>query len=140
MAGIDGLNGGDISPRSRCRPCSAPGTTRSPPSGSRPPTRPGATEQDLIEATRLGKPFPVYANDISPFQIEVARRLEALNKQRGRPRRAAVGIDVRGLIRSQVALEMSRAEYGRDRWTLGNSLRRSAGCHGSRRRRWPGST
>ena len=75
---------------------------------------PGLTEKDYVEVTRLGEPFRVYAGDVSPFRVEVARRLEALNKERGLPQKAATAIEDRARIRSQVALELFRNEHGRD--------------------------
>ncbi len=66
---------------------------------------PKATEQDMLDAIRLGQPFKVYANDISLYRVEVARRLEALNKANGRPAKAASTIEDRARIRAEVGLE-----------------------------------
>lgn len=45
---------------------------------------PEASEQDVLDAIRLGRPFAVHAGDVSSFRIEVAHRLHALNKAAGR--------------------------------------------------------
>src|SRR6478752_5254308 len=74
----------------------------------------GLTENDYIQAARLGKPFKVYSGDVSDFRIEVARRLEKLNTLRGRPVRAITSIEDRARIRTEVATEMFRAEHRRD--------------------------
>lgn len=114
LAGIDGLEPGDIvtieqmqalfgaglHPLAQRRSAALEGTD--------------STEDDYLEATRLGKPFAVYPDDVSPFRIEVARRLEQLNSSRGLPVRAANSIEDRARIRTEVALEMFRDQYGRD--------------------------
>ncbi len=66
----------------------------------------GASSLEILKATRLGSPFKVYDPDISPFRIEVARRLTTLNATRGLPRDAVVPIEDRARIRGEVALEM----------------------------------
>ena len=105
------------------------------------PTAADATEQDVLDAIRLGQPFKVYSNDISPFRIEVARRLEALNVANGLPAKAAAAIEDRARIRTEVAVEMFRDEYRTGtRWISGSSPVTSRDCHGSRPPRWPGST
>ncbi len=68
---------------------------------------------DTEAVARLGQPFRVYPDDVSPFRIEVARRLDQLNTDRGRPRRAAVAIADRARIRTEVALEMFLAQHQR---------------------------
>ena len=113
LAGIDGLAAGDVvtadqmqalfgaglHPLARQRAESLEGT--------------GATEADYLEATRLGQPFRVYKDDVSPFRVEVARRLEQLNTSRGLPVRTRNSIEDRARIRSEVAAELFREEYGR---------------------------
>ena len=74
----------------------------------------GASEADYLAATRLGQPFRVYADDVSPFRVEVARRLEHLNTARGLPVRTRNSIEDRARIRSEVALSMFREQYGRE--------------------------
>ncbi|WP_289018742.1 MobF family relaxase [uncultured Ornithinimicrobium sp.] len=64
----------------------------------------------------LGRPFRVYAgrDDVTPFRIEVARRFERHNKAFGLPVDHPISVEERASIRTQVALEMFRAEHGRD--------------------------
>jgi DNA primase catalytic core len=113
MAGIDGLDAGDLvtaeqmlslfgagmHPLAQQRSAALEGT--------------GATVKDYREATRLGEPFRVYRDDISPFRIEVAHRLELLNTSRGLPRDTKNTIEDRARVRSEVALAMFEKQYGR---------------------------
>ena len=72
------------------------------------------TETERREARRLGTPFKVYDNDISPFRVEVAKRIEAVNEAAGLPRDWPVPAAERARIRTDVAAEFFRAEHGRD--------------------------
>ncbi len=114
MVGIDGLAAGDVVTAEQMQSLFGSGhhplaVQRKLELGDQ-----GRSEKDYIAVTRLGQPFKVYDNDVSEFRIEVARRLELLNKERGLPRKAANVIEDRARIRSQVALEMFRTEHGRD--------------------------
>lgn len=73
----------------------------------------GATVDEVRAAQRLGTPYKVFDNDIPPFQIEVARRIEALNTENGQPTRAAASLEDRARIRSEVASEFFEREHGR---------------------------
>ncbi|MCC6496366.1 MAG: relaxase domain-containing protein, partial [Propionibacteriaceae bacterium] len=114
MAGIDGLNAGDVVTAEQMQAMFGSGHHPLSEQRKRDLAGPGLTEKDFVEITRLGQPFRVYDNDISPFRIEVARRLEARNKERGLPTKAATAIEDRARIRSQVGLEMFRQQFGRD--------------------------
>lgn len=73
----------------------------------------GATVDEARTAQRLGTPYKVFDNDVPPFQIEVARRIEALNSEHGLPTRAAASLEDRARIRSEVAAEFFEREHGR---------------------------
>ncbi|MGD8202156.1 MobF family relaxase [Ornithinimicrobium sp. W1679] len=64
----------------------------------------------------LGRPFRVYGgrDDVTPFRIEVARRLEMHNKALELPVDHPIPVEERASIRTQVALEMFRTEHGRE--------------------------
>ncbi|MFB9733453.1 MobF family relaxase [Ornithinimicrobium kibberense] len=64
----------------------------------------------------LGRPFRVYRGreDVTGFRIEVARRFEKHNKALGLPVDHPISVEERASIRTQVALEMFRAEHGRE--------------------------
>ena len=72
------------------------------------------TEADYKTAIRLGTPYKVYDNDVSPFRIEVAKRIAALNEAAGLPGDWPVPAADRAKIRTEVAAEFFRAEHGRD--------------------------
>ena len=72
-----------------------------------------ATPERVAAVSELGRPFSVLADDVSPFRVEVARRLAGLNTASGVPRRAAVAIAERARIRSEVGTEMFGEAFGR---------------------------
>ena len=72
------------------------------------------TDTWVRAATHLGAPFKVYTGDVSPFRVEVAKRLAAQQAANGQ-----LGDDpgsplARARIRTEVAREFFRAEHGRD--------------------------
>ncbi|GAA5122405.1 hypothetical protein GCM10023339_40750 [Alloalcanivorax gelatiniphagus] len=71
------------------------------------------TPADYQAAARLGAPYKIYENDISPFRIEVAQRLAAANQAAGLPRDWPVPAAERASIRTQVATELFRTEHRR---------------------------
>jgi len=75
---------------------------------------PGLTERDYQEAIRLGAPFKIVKNDVSPFRLEVARRIAALNESAGLPGDWPVPAADRTRLRTEVAREFFAAEHGRD--------------------------
>lgn len=79
--------------------------------------RPGVrtpTERDYAAATRLGTPYKVYDNDVTPFQREVARRFSAFNETDGLPKDWPIPASERARIRTEVAREFFLAEHGRE--------------------------
>ena len=50
---------------------------------------PDLTQRDFQDAARLGAPFRIVDGDVSPFRLEVARRIAAINSAAGLPRRRA---------------------------------------------------
>ncbi|GAB2857662.1 MobF family relaxase [Nocardioides pacificus] len=72
------------------------------------------TEADYKAAVRLGTPYKVYAGDISPFRIEVAQRIAAINAAAGLPGDWPVAAADRAHVRTEVAAEFFRAEHGRE--------------------------
>ncbi|MBD8605383.1 relaxase domain-containing protein [Aeromicrobium sp. CFBP 8757] len=73
-----------------------------------------ATAVELKQAQRLGTPFKVYDGDVSGYQIDVARRIEELNVEKGLPRDTAVSIEDRARIRTEVARGYFEREYSRE--------------------------
>ena len=46
---------------------------------------PDLTQRDYQDAARLGAPFKIVDSDVSPFRLEVARRIAAINSAAGLP-------------------------------------------------------
>jgi conjugative relaxase-like TrwC/TraI family protein len=73
---------------------------------------PNLPEQDFQDAMRLGTPFKII-DDATPFRVEVAKRVAALNAAIGEPVDASVAAADRASVRTQVAREFFAAEHGR---------------------------
>ena len=73
---------------------------------------PDLTGQDFQDVMRLGAPFKII-DDATPFRVEVAKRIAALNAAIGEPVDASVAAADRARIRTQVAREFFVAEHGR---------------------------
>jgi conjugative relaxase-like TrwC/TraI family protein len=73
---------------------------------------PDFTGQDFRDVMRLGAPFTII-DDATPFRVEVAKRVAALNALIGEPVDASVAATDRARIRTQVAREFFAAEHGR---------------------------
>lgn len=108
MAGIDGLDEGDLVTQEQMQALFAYGL------------HPLANLQhDIVNgehgpaAKRLGTPFIVHRNDVPPFIVDVARRIEEYNVSRGHERAARVSLDDQARIRSEVAREYFLSEHGR---------------------------
>jgi TrwC relaxase len=89
-------------------------------------------------AGRLGAPFKVYSNDVSPFRVAVAQRLEQLNRADGLPAGWSVRCGPGSALRWRRSSSASSTAV--TRWMPGSwpgSLRR---CRGLGRLRWPVST
>jgi hypothetical protein len=71
------------------------------------------TDASIKAATQLGAPFKAYAGDVSPFRIEVARRIAA-QQAAGQQADEPVSAALRAQIRTEVAREFFRAAHGRD--------------------------
>src|SRR5215211_4035020 len=113
MAGIDGVNVGDLVTAEQMKALFGAGMH--PLSANRLEQLDTAdlTDANIKAATQLGAPFKVYARDVSPFQVEVARRIaaqQAAEQQADEPVSAAL----RAQVRTDVAREFFRAKHGRD--------------------------
>jgi len=72
------------------------------------------TDTNIKTATRLGAPFKVYAGDVSPFRLEVAKRIATLNTAARQLGDEPVSAAMRAHVRTEVAQEFFRNEHGRD--------------------------
>ena len=72
------------------------------------------TDAKVREATRLGAPFKVYAVDVSPFRIQVAKRIAARRAAAEQLGDDPVSAADRARVRTEVAREFFRNKHGRD--------------------------
>ena len=113
MAGIDGLDAGDVVTAEQMQALF--GSGHHPLAGPRGVALPlDASIAQIHDATRLGQPFKVYAHDIPEFRIAVADACAAYNRNRGVPEGRSVPSDVRAAIRTRIGRDMFRAATGRD--------------------------
>jgi conjugative relaxase-like TrwC/TraI family protein len=75
---------------------------------------PDLTPGDFQDAARLGAPFKIVDGVVSPFRLEVAKRIGAINAAVGLPLGAPLPAADRAWVRTQVAREFFRAEHGRE--------------------------
>jgi hypothetical protein len=75
---------------------------------------PDLTERDYQDAARLGAPFKIVDGDVSPFRLEVAKRIGAIQTAAGLPADAALPASDRARVRTEVAREFFLAEHGRE--------------------------
>ena len=114
MVGIDGLSAGDAVTAEQMRALFGAGM------------HPLATQRlahleaaDLTTASvraaiQLGAPFKVYASEVSPFRIEVAKRIAARHGAAGQLGDDPVSAAVRAQVRTEVGREFFRKQHGRD--------------------------
>jgi hypothetical protein len=74
---------------------------------------PDLTLRDFQDAARLGMPFRIVDGVVSPFRLEVAKRIAAINSVAGLPVGAPLRAADRARVRTEVAREFFRAEHGR---------------------------
>jgi conjugative relaxase-like TrwC/TraI family protein len=75
---------------------------------------PALTIRDFQEVTQLGAPFKIFGGDVSPFRLEVAKRIAAINTAAGLPADAPLPAADRARVRTEVAREFFLAEHGRE--------------------------
>ena len=121
MAGLEGLDAGDLVTADHMQNLFGGGyhplateRTKSLDLQIGRPDQPSPTAADYKAAARLGTPHKVYDNDVSPFRIEVAKRIAAVNAASGLPGDWPVPAPERAKIRTEVARESFRAEHGRE--------------------------
>ena len=114
MAGIDGLNAGDPVTAEQMRALFGAGMHPLAEQRIQQLAGPDLTEADLLAVTRLGTPFKVLDGDVSPFRVEVAKRIAAINETAGLPGDWPVPAADRARVRTEVAREFFHAEHGRE--------------------------
>src|SRR5215218_1105235 len=114
MDGIDGLAAGDPVTAEQMRALFGCGVHPLAELRQQQLEGPDLTEQDFKNATRLGAPFKIVDGDVSPFRLEVAKRMGAIQTAVGLPAGAALPAADRARVRSEVAREFFLAEQGRE--------------------------
>jgi conjugative relaxase-like TrwC/TraI family protein len=75
---------------------------------------PDLSLRDFQNVARIGAPFRVVDGDVSPFRLEVANRIAAINTAAGLPAGAALPASDRARVRTEVAHEFFLAAHGRE--------------------------
>ena len=75
---------------------------------------PDLTQRDYQDAARLGAPFKIVDGVVSPFRLEVARHIAAINTAAGLPADAPLPAADRARVRTEVARESFLAAHGRE--------------------------
>jgi hypothetical protein len=114
MAGIDGLSAGDPVTAEQMRALFGSGMHPLAELRLQQLEGPDLTEADYLAVTRLGAPFKILDGDVSPFRVEVARRIAAVNAAAGLPGDWPVPAADRARVRTEVAREFFAAEHGRE--------------------------
>ncbi|PWJ23278.1 conjugative relaxase-like TrwC/TraI family protein [Branchiibius hedensis] len=114
IAGIDGLAAGDVVTAEQMQALFGSGHHPLAHERREHLQGPDLTDKDYRSVTRLGVPYKVFANDVSAYRMEVAKRLAAHNEAAGLQGDWPVPAEDRARIRTEVAREFFRAEHGRD--------------------------
>jgi len=113
MVGIDGLTVGDPVTAEQMRALFGSGLHPLAELRQQQLEGPDLTPRDFQEAARLGAPFKIVDGVVSPFRLEVARRIGAINSAAGLPVGAPLPAADRARVRTEVAREFFLAEHGR---------------------------
>jgi conjugative relaxase-like TrwC/TraI family protein len=114
LAGIDGLNAGDAVTAEQMRALFGAGMHPLATKRLRQLTAADLTDTNIKTATRLGAPFKVYAGEVSPFRIEVAKRIATRQTAAGQLADESVSAALRAQVRTEVAREFFRNQHGRN--------------------------
>jgi TrwC relaxase len=105
MDGIDGLTVGDPVTAEQMRALFGCGLHPLAELRQRQLEGPGLTERDYQAVTRLGVPFKIIDHGVSPFRLEIAKRIAAINESAGLPADWPVPAADRARVRTEVARE-----------------------------------
>ena len=114
VAGIDGVSAGDVVTAEQMRALFGAGMHPLATERLQQLAAADLTDTNIKTATRLGAPFKVYAGEVNPFRIEVAKRIATRQAAAGQPADESVSAALRAQVRTKVAREFFRAEHGRD--------------------------
>jgi conjugative relaxase-like TrwC/TraI family protein len=114
MAGIEGLSAGDAVTAEQMRALFGVGMHPLAATRLEQLETADLTDTSIKAATELGAPFKVYAGEVSPFRVEVAKRIAARQTTAGQLGDDPVSAADRARIRTEVAREFFRNVHGRD--------------------------
>jgi conjugative relaxase-like TrwC/TraI family protein len=114
MAGIDGLNAGDAVTAEQMRALFGAGMHPLAPERLGQLGTADLNDANVQAAIQLGAPFKVYAGDVSPFRVEVAKRIATRQAASGQLGDEPISATDRARIRTEVAQEFFRKQHGRD--------------------------
>jgi conjugative relaxase-like TrwC/TraI family protein len=114
MAGIDGLSAGDAVSVAQMRALFGAGMHPLAAERLQQMDVADLTDINIKTATRLGAPFKVYAGEVSPFRVEVAKRIATRRAAAGQLADESVSAALRAQVRTEVAREFFRKKHGRD--------------------------
>jgi conjugative relaxase-like TrwC/TraI family protein len=113
LDGIDGLDAGDPVTAEQMRNLFGHGLHPLADAGAQHLGGSNMTLGAVDGARRLGAPFRI-VDEVTPFRVEVAKRIADLNALIGAPADAEVAASSRARVRTEVAKEFFYAEHGRD--------------------------
>jgi conjugative relaxase-like TrwC/TraI family protein len=114
LDGIDGLTAGDSVTAEQMRALFGCGLHPLAELRQRQLEGPDLTERDYQDAARLGAPFKIVDSDVSPFRLEVAKRIGAIQTAGGLPADAPLPAADRARVRTEVARQFFLAAHGRE--------------------------
>jgi conjugative relaxase-like TrwC/TraI family protein len=114
LAGIDGLNAGDPVTAEQMRALFGAGMHPLATQRLEQLDAADLSNKRIAEATCLGAPFKVYTGEVSPFRIEVTKRIAARHGPAGPLGYEHVSAADRAHVRTEVAREFFRKQHGRD--------------------------
>ena len=114
LAGIDGLSAGDAVTAEQMRALFGSGMHPLATHRLEQLDAADLTDTNIKSATRLGAPFKVYAGEVSPFRVEVAKRIATRQAAARQLADESVSAALRAQARTEVAREFFRKEHGRD--------------------------
>jgi TrwC relaxase len=125
LGGIDGLTVGDPVTAEQMRALFGCGLHPLAELRQRQMEGPNLTERDFQDAARLGVPFKIVDGVVSPFRLEVAKRIAAIQRAAGLPVGAPLPAAVRARVRTEVAREFFCPSMAGSRWMPESWLDRS---------------
>jgi conjugative relaxase-like TrwC/TraI family protein len=114
LAGIDGLTAGDTVTAEQMKALFGAGMHPLAATRLEQLDATDLSDTNIKAATRLGAPFKVYSGEVSPFRIEVAKRIATRQAAAGQLADESVSAALRAHVRTEVAREFFRTEHGRD--------------------------